>query len=426
MKEATEEFPFKLLSLSHLECPVQVREQFAFDTAQASNMLESLRDVFGIQEAMLLSTCNRTEIYYCHQTEPEKILAYLLKVLGADSSMQKWFRCEKNKEDSVRHLLRVGAGLESRVLGDFQIINQVKTAYQLSADLNLAGPFLHRLLHSLFFLNKRIVQETSFRSGSASVAYACKELVEDLVSNQETPIAVIGLGETGRSVALNLMENGYKNILLCNRSPEKALDLISESVRFVPLENWQECLREARLIISAISGQHLKILPEHIGQADASGFRYFIDLGVPRSVDPALEEDPGIVLYNIDQIQQRVDEALSLRRAAIPAVESILEKGFAEFMDWTRDMLVSPLIQQMKQALESIRQEELARFVRKADAEQRAWAEEFSKNMVQRILKNHVVQLKAACRRGDAAELLAGLQSLFQVESEHTESKLPG
>lgn len=133
-------------------------------------------------------------------------------------------------------------------------------------------------------------------------------------------------------------------------------------------------------------------------------------------MDTELESDPGIVLYNIDQIQKRVDEALEMRRSAIPKVEEILERGYTEFMEWAREMQVSPLIQQMKQALETIRREELARFLKKAGPEQAEVAEELSKSMMQRILKTHVVQLKAACRRGDAESLMEGLRTLFQVE----------
>jgi glutamyl-tRNA reductase len=280
----------------------------------------------------------------------------------------------------------------------------------------MAGPFLHRLLHSLFFLNKRIVQETSFRSGSASVAWACKDLVEDLLQDNRKPIALLGLGETGRSVALNLIENGFNNLILCNRSAEKAEDLLSETVRFVPFEEWQSCLPEAGLVISALSGQHLQISADHLENSRVSGFRYFIDLGVPRSVDPSLEADPRVVLYNIDQIQKRVDEALELRRSAVPRVEDILEKGLAEFLEWAREMQVSPLIQQMKQSLEIIRKEELARFLKKASPEQAAIAEELSKGIMQRILKTHVVQLKSACRRGDAESLMESLRLLFQTE----------
>jgi glutamyl-tRNA reductase len=416
MKEKAQEIPLQVITLSHHESPVEVREIFAFDGVQAASLLQNLREVFDIQEALILSTCNRTEIYYLHESVPQQVLAYLLRSRGAGEEMGKWFQCISDTTDAVWHLLRVGAGLESRVLGDFQIINQVKNAYQLSADLEMAGPFLHRLLHSLFFLNKRIVQETSFRSGSASVSYACKELVEDLLSDPRKPIALLGLGETGRSVALNLIENGYTNLRLCNRSPEKAEGLLSDTVQFVPFENWQSCVEESSLVISALSGQHLQIKPAHLENSSVSGFRYFIDLGVPRSIDPALESDPRVILYNIDQIQKRVDDALDLRRSAITDVEAILEKGLSEFMEWTREMQVSPLIQQMKQSLEAIRKEEMARFLKKASPEQIAFAEDISKGMVQRILKTHVVQLKAACRRGDADSLVEGLRLLFQVE----------
>jgi glutamyl-tRNA reductase len=416
MKDTTQEIPFRVITLSHHDSPVEVREKFAFDDEQAANFLRSIRDVFGIQEALLLSTCNRTEIYFQHDSDAAKVLAYLISFRGASPEDARWFDSISRTNDAVWHLLRVGAGLESKVLGDFQIINQVKTAYQRSADLEMAGPFLHRLLHSLFYLNKRLVQETSFRSGSASVAWACKELVEDLLTDKRKTIALLGLGETGRSVALNLIENGYNNLILCNRTKEKAEDLLSDSVRFVPFENREECLKEATLIISALSGQHLQITAEHLQNPGVAGFRYCIDLGMPRSMDPALASDPGIVLYNIDQIQKRVDDALELRRSAIPKVEEILEKGFQEFMDWTRDMQVSPLIQQIKQSLEVIRREELARFLKKASPDQAEAAEELSKGMMQRILKTHVVQLKAACRRGDAEMLMEGLRTLFQVE----------
>lgn len=422
MKEsATEDIVFRLISLSHQNCPVAVREKFAFDNEASSLFLSNIRDIFGIQEALLLSTCNRTELYYCNGPEPASILQYMIQSRAGESTSSAWFARLSDSESVVKHLMRVAAGLESRVLGDFQIISQVKTAYQLSADLNMAGPYMHRLLHGIFYLNKRIAQETSFRSGSASVAYACKELVENLLPDPAAPVAVLGLGETGRSLVLNLIENGYTNLIISNRSREKAENLISDTVRFVPFENWQKAVSEARMVITALSGQHLQIRPEHL-PAPSAGFRFFIDLGVPRCIDPALEKDPGVVLYNIDQIQQKVDDALSLRRSAIPAVEAILEKGFAEFSDWSREMQVSPLIQQMKQALENIRKEELTRYLKKADAEQIAWAEEFSRNMVQRILKNHVVQLKAACRRGDAESLMESLRALFQAESEEAES----
>jgi glutamyl-tRNA reductase len=311
----------------------------------------------------------------------------------------------------------MGIGLESQVLGDLQIINQVKVAYQLTADLNMAGPFLHRLLHALFFLNKRIVQETRFRSGSASVSYATKELAEDLVQDKSKPVLVIGLGEIGIAVVRNLQENGFSNIRIANRTEEKAQEFLSQGMEFVSMEKAREAMASSTLTISALSGAHFQAGPEVFSQSNHLGFQYCIDLGMPRSIDPLVENNPKVILYNIDQIQTRVSEALAMRQQAVPQVEAIVAEGFAEFMEWSRDMAVSPLIQQMKSALETLRKEEMARFLKKAGDEQAAWADELTKNMVQRIMKSHIVQLKTACRRGDAENLTEALRQLFQVEA---------
>jgi glutamyl-tRNA reductase len=137
---------------------------------------------------------------------------------------------------------------------------------------------------------------------------------------------------------------------------------------------------------------------------------------MPRSIDPAIETNPKAILYNIDQIQSKVSDALTIRKAAVPQVEQIVAEGKEEFMDWSKEMLVSPVIHQMKSSLEQIRKEEMSRFLKKAGEEQAEWAEELTKNLMQRIMKSHVVQLKAACKRGDAEDLVEVLQQLFIVE----------
>jgi glutamyl-tRNA reductase len=417
MEGQNKEISLKAVHLSHLETPVEIRERFAFDDSQSRQFLLTLRDLFHIQEAFLLSTCNRTELYYYHETDPQEIIRAIAAFKSISSeTAQQYFRISGITSESVHHLFRVGIGLESSVLGDFQIINQVKTAYQITADLEMAGPFLHRLLHSVFFLNKRIVQETSFRSGSASVSYATKELAEDLLTDKSKPVTVIGLGEIGISVIKNLIENGFTNLNICNRSQEKAAELLSDTVRFVPFSEWESTVRDSALVISALSGDHLQIKTHHVADGTVSGYQYFIDLGMPRSIDPAIENNPKAILYNIDQIQSKVSEALTIRKAAVPQVEQIVSEGKEEFMEWSKEMLVSPVIQQMKTSLEQIRKEEMSRFLKKAGEEQAEWAEELTKNLMQRIMKTHVVQLKAACKRGDAEELVEVLQQLFTVE----------
>lgn len=417
MKGSAQENVLKTLILSYQEAPVGIRENFTFNDEEAREFLLFLKENFSIREALLISTCNRTELYYIDALPQEEMVKVLASFKSFPSGeIAPFFRILDDTSESARHLLRVGIGLESQVLGDLQVINQVKVAYQLSADLDLAGPFLHRLLHALFFMNKRVVQETRFRSGSASVSYAAKELAEDLLHDKKRQVCVLGLGEIGIAVLKNLQENGFHNLVICNRSIEKALPYLNEQTRFVPFSEAEACVRESALVISALSGQILQIGPEWLENTQINGYQYFIDLGMPRSVLPEIESLPHAILYNIDQIQSKVNEALQMRREAIPAVEAIIETGLEEFLDWNRDMAVSPVIQQMRNSLEILRKEEMARFTRKVGEEHAAWAEELTKNLMQRIMKTHVIQLKAACRRGDAENLVEVLQQLFQVE----------
>jgi len=419
MEIQTRENQFQTISLSHKEAPISVRELLTFDENQTKAFLLYLKDLLDIQEAFLLSTCNRTEVYYFNSTDSTLVVKAIAAFKGIQATqIQKYFTILTESSDSIRHLFRVGIGLESQVLGDFQIINQVKNAYQWCADTQMAGPFLHKLLHTLFFANKKIVQETNFRSGSASVSYATKELVEELLlTDKNQSITIIGLGEIGLATARNLGENNFTNVTICNRTEAKVSPLIGEfGFQFKPLDEWAKTIKQSKLVISAISGEIVKIRKEDIENKQLFGFQYLIDLGLPRSIDTDVETVDGVVLYNLDQIQTRVNAALNLRMESIPYVEEILESAQIEFIEWTKEMQVFPVIHQIKNALEQIRQEEMSRFLKKANAQQALWADELTKNLMQRIMKNHVVELKAACKRGEADQLVDVLNQIFRIE----------
>ena len=199
------QFKFSAISLSHKTAPVQIRELIALDDQSIHSILIKLKEFFSLQDALILSTCNRTEVYYSHELD---LSSEIIKLIGLEKGIPEvtdyleYFELYKNDQDSVSHLFRVAVGLEAQVVGDIQIANQVKRAYQTSVDLDMAGPFLHRLMHTVFFTNKRVVQETAFRDGAASLSYATIELMESLTSNTYQPrILLIGLGEIGEDVA---------------------------------------------------------------------------------------------------------------------------------------------------------------------------------------------------------------------------------
>lgn len=415
---------FKAVGISYTNAPIEIREKVALDEQAGRRLLRYFKEFTSAQDILVLSTCNRTEVYY---TSEDNLNEDIIKLIGIENHIadinliSPYFFHYNNHHAAVDHLFKVAMGLEAQVVGDMQISNQVKRAYQWSADEDLAGPFLHRLMHTIFFTNKRVVQETSFRDGAASVSYAATELVSALSSELERPrILVLGLGEIGEDVCKNLMDpQNSREVLICNRTRSKAEALAAVcGFSVTPFENVREAIQNADVIISSVAASEPLITKELVTSLDILSYKYFIDLSVPRSIDTEIENIPGALLYNIDNIRQRANEALEKRLNSVPAVELIIEQSIAEFNQWSKEMVVSPTIQKFKQALEDIRQQEMARYLKNMDASESKAMEKVTKSMMQKIIKLPVLQLKAACQRGDAENLIGVLNDLFNLEQE--------
>jgi glutamyl-tRNA reductase len=318
----------------------------------------------------------------------------------------------------IRHLFEVAIGLDAQVIGDLQISGQVKNAYQWSADENMAGPFLHRLMHTIFFANKRVVQETAFRDGAASISYAAKELADDLtVALRQPRVLVVGVGEIGQDFCLNLKGSRLHDVTILNRTPEKAQMLALKcGFAFNGIEHLRTEIANADVIVSSVSGNELLITKSLLKDIKIFSHKFFIDLSMPRSIESAIEEIHGAIVYNLDDIREKTTEAVEKRKASVPHVQKIIGEAIVEFEDWSREMVVSPTIQKLKNSLEQIRKEELTRFLKNAKPEEAQKLEEMSKSLMQKILKYPVLHLKAACKRGDAESLSELLQELFNLE----------
>lgn len=414
---------FKLISLSHKTAPLAVRELIALNEDEAKRLMLRLQDFFGLTELLVVSTCNRTEVYYTSGDNLNQEIARLLlieKGLTDTDSYLPYFQFFDTHEAAVRHLFEVSIGLHSQVVGDMQIPNQVKHAYQWSADVNLAGPFLHRLMHTIFFTNKRVAQETSFRDGAASVSYAAVELIDELVGEYESPaVLVVGLGEIGADVCKNLAGRKLNRITLCNRTLAKSQALATEfGFAVADFDQLTEEMNKADVIITSVMLDEPLFTPEFLKNLNVVTYKYFIDLSVPRSVDAQVEQIPGVLVYNIDHIRNRADEALTRRLASIPHVETIIGQSIAEFGDWSKEMVVSPTINKLKNALEQIRRDEIARHLKHLSAEESEKVEKITRGIMQKIIKLPVLQLKAACKRGEAETLIDVLNDLFDLEQQ--------
>jgi glutamyl-tRNA reductase len=326
-------------------------------------------------------------------------------------------------EQAINHLFRVAIGLESQVVGDLQITNQVKSSYQWAADLNLAGPFLHRLLHAIFFTNKKVVQETGLRDGAASVSYATVELAEELLeTTPNASVLILGLGEMGADVCRNMVNSNIKNVFVTNRTLAKAEVLAQEcGYQVLPFENLQENIAKVDLVISSVALPEPLITKELLAKSNILSYKYFIDMSVPRSVASDVEQIPGAILYGIDTLQNRSEQAIEKRLQSIPKVEAIIAEAIHELKEWSKEMVVSPTIQKLKNALEQIRKEELSRHFKNMNEEETKRMDEITKNIMQKIIKLPVLQLKAACKRGEAETLIDVLNDLFNLEKQPQE-----
>lgn len=419
---------FRAISLSHKSAPVQIREVIALDERSIHSLLVKFKEFFSIQDTLILSTCNRTEVYYSHELD---LSTEIIKLIGLEKGLtniieyQHYFKVMNDDQDAINHLFRVSMGLEAQVVGDQQIASQVKKAYQFSADLDMAGPFLHRLMHSVFYTSKRIVQETAFRDGAASVSYAAVELIEEITSNTYQPrVLLIGVGEIGEDVARNMVHIPEAKVTITNRTFEKAKVLGDElGFEVVPFDKCFDYVQEADVIVCSIMKSEPFITKALVQSLDIPSYKLFVDLSVPRSIETSIEEVPGALLYNVDNIRSKASATLEKRLAAIPMVEQIIEESVADFFNWKKEMMVFPTINKLKNALEQIRQEELSRYLKNIDEKEAAIIEKITKSMMQKILKVPVVQLRAACQRDDADQMIDIITDLFDLEKVSDEKK---
>lgn len=416
--------PFKAVSLSYKKAPLAIRELLALDEAACGRLLHALRLEVGLSDLLVLSTCNRTEVYYAAEQDlSSTIFQALGKLTGVTdtSGYESFFTVMSSSIVAVQHLFEVALGLDAQVVGDVQIISQVKKAYQRSVEEQAAGPFLHRLLHTILAANKRVQQETAFRDGAASTSYATLELVQELTAAVVQPrVLIVGLGEIGADICRHFGKSKrFAEVTVCNRTRATAVALAAEcGLQVLDFAHLAEGPREADVVISSVAAPTPFFTREMVTGLPILSPKFFVDLSVPRSVEAAAEQLPGVLVYNIDAIQNKASEALARRVVAVPQVRQIVADGVASLSNWSREMRVSPTIRKLKSTLEQLRQREMGRFQKNLGADEIRRLDEATKALTHNFLKLPVLQLKAACQRGEADQLAAMLTELFNLDDQ--------
>ena len=324
--------PLVVLGLSHHSSPVSVRERFAFPEARVPAVLQSLRDSGIADEAVILSTCNRVEIYAVTQLEPPQSFAALRDFLVTCHDYRDPLTDEIyawGEPQSVHHLFKVACGLDSMVLGETEILGQLKKAYGLALQNGHTGGRLNKAFQRAFNVAKHIRSETNIQRGSVSVGSVAVELAEKIFSRlSDRDVMIIGAGDTSEKTARALLSRGARSILVSNRSHDKAVALANElGGRAVPFDNWADEFANIDIIISSTSAPHYildRVKLEPLMKLRRNRPLLLIDIAVPRDIEPEVNFLADVYLYNMDDLQTIADDYLKRRQEEVARCEQII------------------------------------------------------------------------------------------------------
>lgn len=354
-----------LVGLDHRTAAVDLRERVAFTTEQASQAADQLRARGILEESLVLSTCNRSELYGVPgelarggAAAVELFLASFHQLSPGELNGSLYRRQDSN---AVRHLFRVAAGLESMLLGEAEILGQVRDAYRIALDRGATGPVLNTMFQGALEVGKRVRAETEIGTRPVSVAFAGVKLAERIFGRLDTHRAmIVGAGATGEQVLRHLVDRGIRHLRVVNRTPEKAAEL---AARFagdvVPWEVLPAALEWPDLIVTSVSAGEPVLTRAMIERAMvARGNRalLLIDLGVPRNVAPDVSGLYNIYLYNIDDLTEIVEQNKKMRAAEIPKAETIIEEQVAKFLHWQAGVSASAVLGDLRAKLQSERE----------------------------------------------------------------------
>ena len=325
------------LGLNHRTASVDVREQFALSEGQLPELLERLCKTTEATEAVLLSTCNRVEIYAATNGQTNKLLDDMRDFLLEDREVEESVFYEKTGADSLEHLFKVASGLDSMVLGETEILGQLKVAYQVALEHKYTGGQLNKAFQKAFNTAKKIRTETQIQRGSVSVANVAVELAGKIFDQlNDRTVMVIGAGDTSEKAARALLSRGAKSVIVSNRSFDRAEQLAIElGGKAVQFDNWENEFASIDIIISSTSAPHYVIDRKKLEPLQAGRYHrplLLVDIAVPRDIEPEVNFLEDVYLYNIDDLQAIADDYLRLREEEVAKCEAIIHAKAKELI----------------------------------------------------------------------------------------------
>lgn len=422
----------QMVGCSHHTAAVQIRERLAFNKHQAIEALVRLRQRFPGTEAVLLSTCNRVELYVASE-EPEQcpshrdVVAFLADFHGLDAVEIFNDLFERTGEDFVRHLFTVAASLDSMVVGEAQILGQVKQAYELATTASSVGPLTNSAFQAALRVAKRVATETAINQKRVSIpSVAIADFASQFFERfDDKQVVVIGAGEMGEETVRYLLDKGSRRIALVNRSLERAEELSARLSAGQPT-SWDklpQLLIEADLIISATGATEPIFTANDFRETIQSRYQrplMILDLAMPRDFDPAIGDFPGVYLYSVDDLAAACAQNRREREKEWPKAERIIEEETARFMADLHHRATAPTIKRLKARADEVKGEELARLLNKlgntTDAKAKAEITAAFDRLVNKLLHPPLESLRDEASRGTPHGLIDALRRLFQLK----------
>ena len=415
--------------LSHKTAPLEIREKFTIQDEVYNEVLSDLNSRESVFESLVLSTCNRTELYVVtndYEKCIDEIKNSLLNYHNLDEEIINNHFYSYTNEKAVKHLLRVTCSLDSMVVGEPQILGQVKNSYNLSSRNDSAGLILNRLFQYAFFVAKKVRSKTSIGSLSVSISYLAVELSKRIFEDlSDRTILLVGTGEMTVLAAKNLINSGIKNLLITSRTYENAAGLSTElNGTAIKLEEIYYRLKDVDIVITATGSNNYIFKPEHVNQAlrlRKNEPMFFIDIAVPRDVDPRVNEIPSVFLYDIDDMQGVLDNNISTRKESAREAESIVDSHGDKFINWLEGLKVLPTIVKLREKMESIKRTELERIFGKLDNLDDNQKESINKlvdRLIGKMLHEPITNLKRESSSSLGAIYSDTVQKLYNLDKE--------
>ncbi len=418
-----------VVGLSHKTAPIEVRERLAFPEKKLHEPLLQLKEHSGVKEDVILSTCNRVEIY--SDVEEASKGEFLLKEFMASyhqlnlSEIDDYLYCHR-ETDCIYHAFRVASSLDSMIVGEVQILGQLKDAYTEALSNDCTGTILNQLFERAFFVAKKVRSDTGIAESAVSVSYAAVELAKKIFGElRDKSVMLVGAGEMAELAARYLVSQGVKTVVVSNRTFNRAVELAREldgsAIRF---EDFMEALIRTDIVISSTGAPHYIINKKNVKDALRARKNrpiFFIDIAVPRDVDPEVNELDNVYLYDIDDLENVIQHNIKEREREARKAESILKEEVDKFLKWQASLDVVPTIVSLREKLETIgkaEKEKVLPRLKNLNREEQQAIEAMAAAIVNKILHHPTVWLKKSGHHDNSAEIVETVRRLFDLDEQ--------